>query len=82
MWEHVVHHAVHEHEVNASVCICAHAEVFIVVSSERHLQTVVMVHHTGDTVKAESVKLEFIKPVARVAHEEAQCFPVAVVEAP
>ena len=82
MWEHVMDHVVHEHEVHACICVRAHAKVLVVVARERHLEAMVMVHHTGHSVKAEAVELELIKPVARVAHEEPEGLPVAVVKAP
>jgi hypothetical protein len=68
MREQVMYHAVHEHEVHTRISIRAHAKVLIVVACEGHLQTVMVVHHAGDTIEAEAIELELIEPVARVAH--------------
>eukprot|EP00951_Prasinocladus_malaysianus_P023949 scaffold205266_cov49-Prasinocladus_malaysianus.AAC.1 len=42
----------------------------------------VVVHHGGDTIKSEAIKLELIHPVAGVGQEIPKSLPVACITSP
>jgi hypothetical protein len=75
-----MHHGIHDHQVHHRICVGRHAEVLVIVSGEGHLQAVVVVHHGGDAIKPEAVKLELVEPVAGVGEKEPEGLPLAVVE--
>ena len=52
----------------------------MVSSRETGANTVVLVHHAGDAIEAEAVKLVFLHPKAQVAHEEPQNLVMAIIE--
>ena len=70
----------HKHEVDNRLQICGVTEVLMVSSRKAGPDTMVVVHHARDTVKAEAVKLVLLHPEAEVAEQESKDLMMAVVE--
>lgn len=51
-------------------------------TGETDAHSVVLVHHAGNPVKAEAVKLELIHPKAQIGEKETENFMVSIVEEP
>mmetsp|Transcript_8241 Transcript_8241/g.15658 ORF Transcript_8241/g.15658 Transcript_8241/m.15658 type:complete len:572 (-) Transcript_8241:563-2278(-) len=77
-----VQHVVGQHHVRHAVHVRVHAKVLAVAAREDVLQAVVRVHHGGDAVEPEAVKLVLLHPPAQVGEQEADGFVLAVVEEP
>mmetsp|Transcript_5318 Transcript_5318/g.7197 ORF Transcript_5318/g.7197 Transcript_5318/m.7197 type:complete len:466 (+) Transcript_5318:635-2032(+) len=75
-----VQHVIGQHQVAHAVYVRVQTKVLRVVACELVLQPVVSVHHGGDAVEPESVKLVLLHPPAQVGEEEAHGLPMGVVE--
>lgn len=51
------------------------------LTCEGHLQAVMVVHHGGDAVKAEAIKLVLVHPPTGIGQQEPQRLPVACAAA-
>lgn len=53
--------------------------VLLCLTCEGHLEAVMVIHHGGDAVKAEPIKLVLVHPPSSIGHQEPQRLPVACV---
>ena len=70
----------YQHEINNSLFISAIPKVLVVASREASANAMMLVHHTCDAIKPETVKLVFVHPETKIAQQEAQDFVMAIVE--
>lgn len=52
----------------------------MIPAREACADTVMEVHHTRHSIKAEAIKLVFLHPEPQIAHEKAQNFMLPIVE--
>jgi hypothetical protein len=69
-----------EHEVYNSLFVDRVSKVLVVSTGEASVDTMVLVHHTRNTIESEAVELEFIHPEAEVAEQESENLMVGIVE--
>jgi hypothetical protein len=55
-------------------------KVFMISAREPGSDTMVNVHHTGDTVKTESIELVFLNPEPQVAQKKTEDLVRAIVK--
>lgn len=76
----LVEHIVGEHEVDNGFKVDSISKVFLVVARESVSDTVVEIHHAGDTIKAETIKAILLHVEAQVAQQKAHGLVAVVVE--
>lgn len=70
----------YEHQIHDTFLVRVVTKVFMVATRETSSDTVVLVHHTGNTVESEPVELELLHPVAKITEQEPDNFVRPVVE--
>lgn len=73
-------HIIGEHEIDNSLKIDSVSKVLLIIARESVSDTMVEVHHAGDTVKAEAIKAIFLHVEAQIAQQEAHGLVAVVVE--
>lgn len=73
-------HVVGKHEIDNSLLIHPFAKVLLIVAREAKADTVVDIHHGGDTIEAKAIKLVFLHIESQVAHQEPHGLIAPIVE--
>lgn len=73
-------HVVGKHEIDHSLQIDTLTKIFVVVAREPKANAVVDIHHGGDTIESEAVKLVFLHVEPQVAEQEAHGLVASIVE--
>lgn len=70
----------YQHQVYDTLFVDSSTKVLVITAREPSPDTVVSIHHAGDTIEAEAVELIFLHPETEVAQQETQDFMTTVVE--
>ena len=61
----------YQHQIYDTLFVDSSTKVLVITAREPSPDTVVNIHHAGDTVKAEAVELVLLHPPPEVAQQEA-----------
>lgn len=75
-----INQSTHQHQVDDRLGVDPLAKVLVVTTREACANTVVRVHHTRNSVKAEAIELVLLHVEAKVGEEEAEDLMRTVVE--
>src|SRR5271154_860194 len=76
----IMQHVIGEHEIHNTFLIDGRSKVFVIPSGEARADSMVGIHHAGDTVKPEPVELILIHPESKVGHQETKNFMIPIIE--
>mmetsp|Transcript_5065 Transcript_5065/g.9007 ORF Transcript_5065/g.9007 Transcript_5065/m.9007 type:complete len:309 (-) Transcript_5065:1351-2277(-) len=80
VWKDAVDHVIRKHQVRHRIQVSLHSKVLVVVSSESHLQSMVVVHHARHPIEPEAVELVLVEPPPAIRKQKPKHLPVSVIE--